>query len=49
VLDGSNCMKLLGLEMHNLGVYRVCLRSFGGNFLSFLLCYYFTISFFFVL
>jgi len=44
VLDGSNCMKLLGREMHNLGVYRVCLKSFGGNFLVFfamLLFYYF--------
>jgi len=44
VLDGSNCMKILGLEMHNLGVYRVCLKSFGGNFLVFfamLLFYYF--------
>jgi hypothetical protein len=29
VLDRSNCIRFLGLEMHNIGVYRVSLRSFG--------------------
>ena len=35
MLDRSNCIRFLGLEMHNLGVYRFSLRSFGSNFLAF--------------
>jgi len=46
MLDRSNCVRFLRLEMHNLGVYRVSLRSFGRNFLAFfamLLCSYFVL------
>ena len=35
MLDRSNCIRFLGLEMHNLDGYRVSLRSFGSNFLAF--------------
>ena len=34
MLDRSNCIRFLGLEMHNLDVYRVSLKSFGSNFLT---------------
>ena len=35
MLNRSNCIRFLGLEMHNIGVYRVSLRSFGCYYLAF--------------